>query len=60
VKICFNPSAAPHKGNEVKVTIQTDNMEILPFVGISPFHLTSSATMRMETEPDNTTSDPSC
>jgi Flp pilus assembly protein TadG len=60
VKICFTPAAAPHKGNEVKVTVQTDNMEILPFVGISPFHLTSSATMRMETEPDNTTNDSSC
>jgi Flp pilus assembly protein TadG len=60
IKICFTPPAAPHKGNEVKVTIQTDNMEILPFVGISPFHLTSSATMRVEAEPDNTVNDPSC
>ena len=59
IKICFANGAT--KGEEAKVIIKTENMAILPFVDISPFNLTSSATMRIETDPPaGTVSDGSC
>jgi len=67
IKLCFteadppaDPDNLPDIGDEIKVVLKTDNFQILPFVNIAPFNLTSKATMRLEKKPTSATSDGTC
>jgi Flp pilus assembly protein TadG len=62
IKLCFTPAADPQIGDEVKVVVRTDKFQILPFVNIAPFNLTSKATMRLEKKPNpaKLTTDTTC
>jgi Flp pilus assembly protein TadG len=59
IKICYTPDPGAQSG-EVKVAVTTDKFQILPFVHIAPFNLTSKATMRLEQDPSDPASDTTC